>query len=497
MAKYILALDSGTTGNRAILFDKEHRIKAQAYQEFTQYYPSPGWVEHDPQEILKSVLKVLRSVINSVPADSINAIGITNQRETIVLWDKLTGKPVYNAIVWQCRRTTGICRHLKKERMEDYIHKRTGLFLDPYFSASKIQWILENVPGVFKKAKQGKILAGTIDTWLLWNLSEGRVHATDVSNASRTMLLNLNSLRWDEKLARIFRVPLHILPEIKPTSSIYGSTRKEVSIRRIPICSLVGDQQSALFAQGCIKPGLVKNTYGTGLFLMMNTGQRRHFSKNLLTTVAWQLGKEVNFAIEGSVFIGGAAVQWLRDGLKVIRAAKETEKLAKSITSNEGVYFVPALVGLGAPYWNPEARGLITGITRGTTEAHLARAALEAICYQTRDVAECIRGELKIKLKSIRADGGACANNFLMQFQADILGCDVERPKVIETTALGAAGMAGLATGFWKNPEDFISRRKIDRIFKPRMNRKLRESYYHGWKKAVFKVVGAAFMTPD
>jgi glycerol kinase len=485
--EHILALDLGTTGNRAIVFDKEQNIISKSYKEFTQIYPKPGWVEHDPEEIWRSACSVIKEAIEKVGIGSIKAIGITNQRETVVMWDKKTGKPIHNAIVWQDRRTAPLCKDMKDEGMEDAIHNKTGLFLDPYFSATKIKWLLDNVEGLREKAESGLVLCGTIDTWLLWKLTLGKVHATDYSNASRTMLFNLKLLDWDKGLCELFGVPMNILPRIMESSELFGYTDKSLFCREIPITGVAGDQQAAMFAQGCFEMGIVKNTYGTGLFLLMNTQDKMYLSNNLITTVAWKIKGEVDYAVEGSVFIGGAAVQWLRDGLRLFKDASETEAISNSVNSTEGVYFVPALVGLGAPYWDANARGMITGITRGTKSAHIVRAALEAICYQTRDVLEVMVNELNIKLKRLQADGGACQNNFIMQFQADILGILVERPKVIETTALGVAGMAGLAVGLWGSKEEFLSMRQIDREFHSNMAEEDREIYYSGWKNAIKK----------
>lgn len=485
--EHILALDLGTTGNRAIVFDKEQNTISKSYKEFTQIYPKPGWVEHDPEEIWRSACSVIKEAIEKVGIGSIKAIGITNQRETVVMWDKKTGKPIHNAIVWQDRRTALLCKDMKDEGMEDAIHNKTGLFLDPYFSATKIKWLLDNVEGLREKAESGLVLCGTIDTWLLWKLTLGKVHATDYSNASRTMLFNLKLLDWDKGLCELFGVPMNILPRIMESSGLFGYTDKSLFCREIPITGVTGDQQAAMFAQGCFEPGIVKNTYGTGLFLLMNTQDKMYLSNNLITTVAWKIKGEVDYAVEGSVFIGGAAVQWLRDGLRLFKDASETEAISNSVNSTEGVYFVPALVGLGAPYWDANARGMITGITRGTKSAHIVRAALEAICYQTRDVLEVMVNELNIKLKRLQADGGACQNNFIMQFQADILGILVERPKVIETTALGVAGMAGLAVGLWGSKEEFLSMRQIDREFHSNMAEEDREIYYSGWKNAIKK----------
>lgn len=492
--KYILALDLGTTGNRAIVFDHDQRIVSQFYQEFTQIYPKPGWVEHNPEEIWKSVRAILQKTFQKISADRIQAIGITNQRETVVLWDKKTGKPVYNAIVWQCRRTAPFCEALKKKGLAKKIHAKTGLFLDAYFSASKIRWILDHVKGARARAERGQLLAGTIDSWIIWKLSGGVSHITDTSNASRTMLFSLKTNSWDPELCRIFGVPEKILPQIVPSSAKSSAIDAKLFGRAIPITGIIGDQQAASFAQGCFEEGTIKNTYGTGLFMLESTGRAPKFSKNLLSTVAWSIGSlsRTEYAVEGSVFIGGAAIQWLRDGLGIIRTAQETDTLIQKTISNEGIYFVPALVGLGAPYWDPNARGAFFGITRGTTRAHFVRAALESIAYQTRDILEVMKKDTGRHFKSLRVDGGASANSFLMQFQADILGIPVERPKILETTALGAAGLAGIASGYWKNTRDFSARRKIDKIFKPNPRFKDREALYAKWKEAVQRARGWA-----
>ena len=483
----ILSLDLGTTGNRAIVFDKKLRILSQVYEEFPQIFPRPGWVEHDASEIWKSTRRILAKTERVVPAHRLSAIGITNQRETVLLWDKKTGRPLHNAIVWQCRRTTPICDAMKKKNLEALIHKKTGLFLDAYFSATKIQWLLDHVPGARKKAERGDVLAGTIDTWIVWNLSGGMSHVTDTSNASRTLLFNLKTLSWDEELCGLFRVPKKILPAVVPSSGSLAVTDKKIFGRSIPIGGMIGDQQAASFAQGCFKPGIIKNTYGTGLFMLENTGRRVRYSKNLLSTVAWSMGtlKNTEYAVEGSVFIGGAAIQWLRDGLKLFSSAKESARLAQEIVSNDGVYFVPALTGLGAPYWDPRARGAFFGITRGTKRSHFARAALEAIAYQTRDILEVMKKDTRQDFKVLRVDGGASANDFLMQFQADILGIPIERPQILETTALGAAGLAGIAVGFWKNRESFSRLRRIQKVFRPHRMFADREPLYQRWKEAV------------
>lgn len=483
----VLSLDLGTTGNRAIVFDKKRRIVSQAYEEFPQIFPKPGWVEHDAQKIWQSTQRVFKKVTHGAALAQIAAIGVTNQRETVLLWDKKTSRPLHNAIVWQCRRTASSCEALKKKGLEPLIHRKTGLFLDAYFSASKIEWLLNHVPGARKKAEQGEVLAGTIDSWIVWKLSNGRAHVTDTSNASRTMLFNLKTLSWDDELCGLFNIPKKILPKVVASSSPIAVADKKIFGRTIPITGVVGDQQAASFAQGCFEPGIIKNTYGTGLFMLENTGASPRFSKNLLTTAAWSIGniKNTEYAVEGSVFIGGAAIQWLRDGLKIISNAAESAALAEQLSSNEGVYFVPALVGLGAPHWDPKARGAFFGITRGTKRAHFARAALESIAYQTRDILEVMKKDTKQKFKLLRVDGGASANDFLMQFQADVLGIPVERPKVLETTALGAAGLAGIAVGFWKDRAEFNRLRRIQKVFKPRRsNTEISQMYAH-WQEAM------------
>jgi len=499
MTQCILALDLGTTGNRALVFDRKQNILSSEYEEFPQIFPKPGWVEHDPEKIWQSTRQLLAKTFRRIPARRISAIGVTNQRETVLLWDKKTGRPVHNAIVWQCRRTAPFCEALKKMGHEKKIHAKTGLFLDAYFSASKIAWLLDHVKGARSRAEKGELLAGTIDSWAVWNLTGGRSHVTDTSNASRTMLFNLNTLSWDDGLCNLFRVPKKILPTVIPSAASVHGRPQGAPLQRlsldarlfghsIPITGIIGDQQAASFAQGCFEPGIIKNTYGTGLFMLENTGKRPRFSKDLLTTVAWSLGslKDTEYAVEGSVFIGGAAIQWLRDGLKIISNAKESMALAKQIPSNEGVYFVPALVGLGAPYWDPNARGTFVGITRGTGRAHFARAALEAIAYQTRDILEVMKKDTRQVFKLLRVDGRASANDFLMQFQADILGIPVERPGILETTALGAAGLAGIASGFWRSRNDFSRLRKIQKVFhpKPHFTRE-RTLLYERWKEAV------------
>jgi len=491
--RYVLALDQGTTSSRAILFDSRGNVVGMVNQEFPQIYPRPGWVEHDPYDILESQVSVAKKLLRTVNVEpnQIAAIGITNQRETTIVWDKKTGKPVYNAIVWQCRRTASMCDELKAQGLADLIKRKTGLVIDAYFSATKLKWILQNVPGVLEKAKKGEIAFGTVDSWLIWNLTGGKVHATDVSNASRTMLFNVSDLRWDEELLDMFNVPRSALPQVFPSSHIYGVTDKDIFGVEIPIAADIGDQQAALFGQMCVRAGMVKNTYGTGCFILMNIGDKPIFSRSgLLTTVAWKLKDEVCYALEGSVFIAGAAIQWLRDELRMVESAQETEQMALSVPNSAGVYVVPAFVGLGAPYWDMYARGAIFGLTRGSKKEHIVRAVLESIAYQTRDVVEVMCEECQTELKTLRVDGGASKNNFLMQFQADILNVPVERPKVNETTALGAAYLAGLAVGYWESMEQIESQWQLDRKFVPNMDEKEREELYKGWRKAVERAKG-------
>lgn len=485
---YILALDQGTTSSRAILYDSEGKVVKIAQKEFTQIYPKPGWVEHDPMEIWGSQSGVASELLatTGISAEEIAAIGITNQRETTIVWERKTGKPIYNAIVWQCRRTSAICDELKARGLENYIRENTGLVLDAYFSGTKVKWILDNVEGARQKAKNGELLFGNIDTWLIWNLTRGKVHVTDYSNASRTMLYNIKDLKWDERILKELDIPASMLPEVKPSSAVYGNTDARIFGAEIPIAGDAGDQQAALFGQACYTPGMVKNTYGTGCFMLMLTGEKLVRSENgLVTTIAWGVNNKVEYALEGSIFIAGAAVQWLRDSLKVIYDAKDSEYFATKVDDTMGVYVVPAFVGLGAPYWDMYARGAILGLTRGTTRNHIIRATLESIAYQTRDVLEVMRTDSGIELRELRVDGGACANDFLMQFQSDILGVPVERPEIIETTALGAAYLAGLAVGFWKDQSMIAERRKVNRKFKPSMNEDKRKELYDKWKKAV------------
>jgi glycerol kinase len=491
--QYILALDQGTTSSRSILFDKSGNQVAVAQKEFTQIFPRPGHVEHDPLEIWESQLQTARQVMAKadIDASSIAAIGITNQRETTIIWDKKTGLPVYNALVWQDRRTAPACEEIKKKKdIAKYIMDSTGLVLDPYFSATKIKWILDNVKGIRKRAENGELCFGTVDTWLTYKLTGGQLHITDYSNASRTMLFNIKTKKWDDKILAAFKIPRIILPEVMDSSKFYGLTSRDIfDEKQIPIAGIAGDQQAALFGQACFTEGMAKNTYGTGCFMLMNTGDKMVRSKSgLLTTIAWGLNGKVEYALEGSVFIGGAAIQWLRDGLGLVSKAEDSEKSANNVASTDGVYMVPAFAGLGAPYWDHEARGAIYGLTRGTTKDHLIRAALESIAYQTRDVLNVMEADSKIKLKSLRVDGGASMNNFLMQFQADIMGTQVDRPKVVETTALGAAYLAGIAVGFYKKT-DIAKNWLIDRKFKPEMKEAQRKALYDGWKTAVRKTM--------
>ena len=487
--KYIVALDQGTTSSRAIIFDHDQNIISTSQKEFTQIYPKEGWVEHDPMEIWATQYGVLQEAMakKSISPDDIAAIGITNQRETTIIWDKNTGKPVHNAIVWQCRRTASICDSLKEtDGFEDYVRQNTGLVIDAYFSATKIKWILDNVEGAREKAEQGDLLFGTVDTWLLWNLTNREVFVTDYTNASRTMLFNIKTLRWDEKILEMLDIPASMLPQVKNSSQVYGYAGLGQQGRKVPVAGIAGDQQAALFGQACFEQGQAKNTYGTGCFILMNTGEKFVKSSNgLLTTIAIGIDDRVTYALEGSVFIAGAVVQWLRDELRLIDSASETEQLAQSVPDTGGVYLVPAFTGLGAPHWDMYARGTITGITRGTGRSHIVRAALESIAYQTRDVLDAMMQDTGINLKSLKVDGGASQNNFLMQFQSDILGKEVDRPVVTETTALGAAYLAGLATGFWKSRDEIALKWSMDRKFMPVMNIDEREARYSKWKKAV------------
>jgi glycerol kinase len=490
--KYILAIDQGTTGSRAVIYDNNGRCIAGAYEEFRQYFPAPGWVEHDPQEIWQSVSNSISKAVRAVPAASLAAIGITNQRETTVIWDRDTGKPLHRAIVWQCRRTAERCAGLRKKPGESaFFQKRTGLPIDAYFSATKIEWILKNVRGAMKKAREGRLCFGTTDAWVLWKLTGGKVHATDYTNASRTMLFNIERLAWDHGLLRRFDIPAAVLPQANRSSGIFGFTAGQARLPAgIPIAGIAGDQQAALFGQGCFSAGTVKNTYGTGAFMLLNTGSTRVVSNSgLITTIACGRNGDPVYALEGSVFVAGAAVQWLRDGLKIIRRAADSEAMARSVADNGGVFFVPALVGLGAPYWDPDCRGTITGITRGTTAAHIVRAGLEAICFQTRDVLEAMRRDSGLSIRQLKVDGGAANNDFLLQFQADITGLRVIRPRVIESTSLGAAYLAGLAVKFWKDTKEIAACWRRDRAFTPRMNTARAGSLYRGWQSAVSRTL--------
>jgi glycerol kinase len=486
--KYIITLDQGTTSSRAIIFNSSGRIVGSISKEHEQIYPKPGWVEHNPEEIWDNQRNVLKDVIDKyrIPVEEILALGIANQRESVVLWNKNTGKPVYNAIVWQCRRTAEICEDLKKNGMEKEIYEKTGLVIDAYFSGTKIKWILDNIPGVRQEAEKGNILAGTMDTWLIWKLTGELVHATDVTNASRTMLFNIQTLSWDKPILNSLKIPLCILPEVKPSCSIFGYINSSILGREIPIASAIGDQQASLFGQTCFEDGMAKNTYGTGCFLLMNTGDKAVFSKNkLLTTIAWGIGDKVNYALEGSVFVAGAAIQWLRDGLKIIKTARQCDEFAEAVPDTNGVYFVPAFVGMGTPYWDMYARGAILGLTRGVTQEHIARAALEAIAFQVKDLIECIKEDSCSGIKSLKVDGGASVSNIMMQFQADILGVNVIRPTVVETTALGAAFMAGLQTGMWSGLDEISKIWSAERVFVPKMDAEEACKLYKGWKKAV------------
>lgn len=489
MKKYILSLDQGTTSSRAIVFDDKGMIVGSSQKEITQIYPKAGWVEHDAMEIWGSQSGVAREVLEKtgIRPEEIAGIGITNQRETTVVWDKTTGRPVYNAIVWQCRRTAAMCEALKAKGLEDTIRKKTGLVIDAYFSATKIRWILDNVEGARDKAEKGDLLFGNIDTWLIWNLTRGRVHVTDYSNASRTMIYNIKTLQWDEELLSELDIPISMLPEVKPSSCVYGHTDPQTfGGAQIPIAGDAGDQQAALFGQVCFEAGTAKNTYGTGCFMLMNTGEKPIESKNgLITTIAWGIDDKVIYALEGSIFIAGASIQWLRDELKLVYDAAQSEYYANLVDDTNGVYVVPAFTGLGAPYWDMYARGAIVGLTRGVKREHIVRATLEAIAYQTKDVLEAMQEDSQITLKSLRVDGGASSNNFLMSFQSDILDVPVKRPLVIETTALGAAYLAGLAVGFWDSQDEIKEKWAIDREFTSTMSEDMRKKKYRGWKKAV------------
>ncbi|MYL61936.1 glycerol kinase GlpK [Bacillus hwajinpoensis] len=488
--KYILSLDQGTTSSRAILFNKKGEIVNVAQKEFKQHFPKSGWVEHDPQEIWSSILSVMAQVLSSasdLSAKDIEAIGITNQRETTVVWDKNTGKPIYNAIVWQSRQTAGIVKELKDQGHEDMVRNKTGLLIDAYFSGTKVKWILDNVDGAREKAENGDLLFGTIDSWLIWKLSGGEAHVTDYTNASRTMMYNIYDLKWDEELLEMLNVPKSMLPEVRPSSEVYANTVDYHFFgQNVPIAGVAGDQQAALFGQACYDKGMAKNTYGTGCFMLMNTGEKAVKSENgLLTTIAWGVDGKVEYALEGSIFVAGSAIQWLRDGLRMFNEAPESERYAERVESTDGVYMVPAFVGLGTPYWDSDVKGAIFGLTRGTSKEHFIRATLESLAYQTRDVLDAMTADSGIDLKTLRVDGGVVNNNFLMQFQSDIIGVPVERPTVSETTALGAAYLAGLATGYWKDKDEIKQQWMINKTFDPKMKEEEREELYGGWKKAV------------
>ncbi|MEC1722588.1 glycerol kinase GlpK [Schinkia azotoformans] len=489
MEKYILSLDQGTTSSRAILFNKKGEIVHVAQKEFTQYFPKAGWVEHNANEIWGSVLSVIAEVLSDsgTKAEQIAGIGITNQRETTIVWDKETGLPIYNAIVWQSRQTSEICDELREKGYNELFREKTGLLLDPYFSGTKVKWILENVEGAREKAEQGKLLFGTVDTWLIWKLSGGRAHVTDYSNASRTLLYNIHELKWDDELLGILGVPKSMLPEVRPSSEIYANTIDYHFFgKEVPIAGVAGDQQAALFGQACFGEGMAKNTYGTGCFMLMNTGEKAVRSENgLLTTIAWGINGKVNYALEGSIFVAGSAIQWLRDGLRMLKDAKDSEEYAARVPSTDGVYVVPAFVGLGTPYWDSDVRGAVFGLTRGTSKEHFIRATLESLAYQTKDVLSAMEADSGIKLKTLRVDGGAVKNNFLMEFQSDILNVPVERPTINETTALGAAYLAGLAVGFWESPDEISTQWVIDKKFVPKMDEDRRTDLYNGWKKAI------------
>lgn len=495
MGKYIMALDAGTTSNRCILFDEEGKICSMAQKEFRQFFPNPGWVEHDANEIWSTQLGVAVEAMNMInaKADDIAAIGITNQRETAIVWNKETGEPIYNAIVWQCRRTSDIADELKAKGLEETFRKKTGLIIDAYFSATKIKWILDNVKGARELADEGKLLFGTVETWLIWKFTKGAVHVTDYSNASRTMLFNINTLEWDEDILRELDIPKSMLPEAKPSSCVYGMSDSSFLGAEIPIAGAAGDQQAALFGQTCFNAGEAKNTYGTGCFLLMNTGDTPVFSKNgLVTTIAWGIDGKVNYALEGSIFVAGAAIQWLRDGMRMIDSASDSEYMASKVKGTHGCYVVPAFTGLGAPHWDQYARGTIVGITRGTTKNHIIRATLESIALQVCDVIDAMKADAGSVVTSLRVDGGASANDFLMQFQADMLDAPVHRPACVESTAMGAAYLAGLAVGYWSSMEDIVRNQSLDKIFEPNMSEEDRKAKRKGWNKAVKYAYGWA-----
>jgi len=488
MRKYILALDQGTTSSRAIVFDHDGKICSVAQKEFTQYFPKPGWVEHNPNEIWSSQASVIAESISAIDINGLDiaGIGITNQRETTIVWDVDTEEPIYNAIVWQDRRTADYCDKLKAEGLIDTIREKTGLIIDAYFSGTKIKWILDNVPGARQRAEQGKLRFGNVDSWLVWRLTRGEVHVTDVTNASRTMLFNINTLKWDADLLKLLDIPVSMLPEVKSSSEVYGHTKTTIFAHEVPISGIAGDQQAALFGQMCIEPGAIKNTYGTGCFVMLNTGEKPVKSENnLLTTIAWKIGDKINYALEGSIYVGGSVVQWLRDGLCCIKSSSEIEELAASVPDSGGVFFVPALTGLAAPYWDQHARGTIIGITRGTTTAHIARAALDGIAFQTYDIARAMAKDMGAPLTELKVDGGASRNNLLMQYQANLLGIKVVRPKITETTALGAAYLAGLAVGFWKDLDEIKQQWQVERTFNPVPDNEEIAAAKQGWADAV------------
>ena len=488
MRKYILALDQGTTSSRAIVFDHDGKICSVAQKEFTQYFPKPGWVEHNPNEIWSSQASVIAESISAIDINGLDiaGIGITNQRETTIVWDVDTEEPIYNAIVWQDRRTADYCDKLKAEGLIDTIREKTGLIIDAYFSGTKIKWILDNVPGARQRAEQGKLRFGNVDSWLVWRLTRGEVHVTDVTNASRTMLFNINTLKWDADLLKLLDIPVSILPEVKTSSEVYGHTKTTIFAHEVPISGIAGDQQAALFGQMCIEPGAIKNTYGTGCFVMLNTGEKPVKSENnLLTTIAWKIGDKINYALEGSIYVGGSVVQWLRDGLCCIKSSSEIEELAASVPDSGGVFFVPALTGLAAPYWDQHARGTIIGITRGTTTAHIARAALDGIAFQTYDIARAMAKDMGAPLTELKVDGGASRNNLLMQYQANLLGIKVVRPKITETTALGAAYLAGLAVGFWKDLDEIKQQWQVEHTFEPVPDNEEIAAAKQGWADAV------------
>ena len=490
--KYILALDQGTTSSRAIVFDHEGQIRSVAQKEFPQYFPQPGWVEHNPNEIWGAEASVIAEAISTIDITGLDiaAIGITNQRETTIVWDIDTDEPIYNAIVWQDRRTAEFCDQLKADGLTETIRQKTGLIIDAYFSGTKIKWILDHVPGARKRAEEGKLRFGTVDSWLVWRLTRGETHVTDVTNASRTMLFNIHELKWDEELLKLFNIPLSMMPEVKSNSEIYGHTKTTIFAHKVPIAGIAGDQQAALFGQMCLDPGSIKNTYGTGCFVMLNTGEKPIVSKNnLLTTIAWQIGNKVNYALEGSIYVGGSVVQWLRDGLGVINSSSEVETLAQSVPDSGGVYFVPALTGLAAPYWDPYALGTIVGITRGTTAAHIARAALDGIAFQTYDIAQAMAKDMNDRLTELKVDGGASRNNLLMQFQADLLGIDVVRPKITETTAIGAAYLAGLGVGYWDSIDELRRQWKVERTFTPNLDSETVRTAREGWADAISRTL--------